>query len=238
MDPRLKQAAARILEISSKLEKRASEQTFFVCDSCNHTASLASINRMRKEAADSQGIKDVGEVTVNDSLECKACGGDMSYVPTEESRRFYVEAADEEDLPPVGEEEPEEGKPEEEESEEEGPKGKTPFKPVDEQETEDMDLGLPEEGAPGKGVPEKKPGEEETMEEEGVIEEEVPEETPEGEESEKPSVEKKPKKKKTTKDKPDDKKVKFPKDETPKFEKMPKDASEGFHAAVAKYWPV
>lgn len=243
MDPKLKQAAARILEISSKLEKRASEQTFFVCDSCNHTASLASINKMRKQAADAYGIKDVEDVTVNDSLECKACGGEMSYVPTEESRKYYVEAAEEGELPPMEEgeseepkEEPkeeleEEGKPEKKpkkKPEEEGPaeegepeEGEGPFKPVDEQESEDIDLGL--EGAPGK-----KPEEEESMEE-GVLEEEVPEEAPE-----KPK--KKPKKKKTP-DKPDDEKVQFPKDKTPKFEKMPKEASAGFRAAVAKYWP-
>lgn len=239
MDPRLKQAAKRLLDIASKMEKKALEETFFVCESCNHTASLVSINRARKEAADKHGIENIAEITANDSIACKACDGTMLYVPTEESRKYYIEAAEGDDaLPPLEEPREEEAPremPEEEESGEEKPKKPKKekseiFDPVDEQEEGEEELPPAELGK--AEVSEREEPEEEPEEEAGVIEEEVAEA-----EAEEPEKKEKPKPKKKTKDKPDDGKVKFPKDETPKFEKMPKDASEEFRAAVSKYWP-
>jgi C4-type Zn-finger protein len=101
----MKQAAEELLKIADEIEKEASEVTSFVCDSCNHTATLASINEKRKMAADEaarEANKEVviGEITVNDKVHCPACEGTMSYHPTEASEQYYIDekaAGDDED---------------------------------------------------------------------------------------------------------------------------------------------
>lgn len=237
----IKKTASQLLKIADTIEKEAYEKTYFVCDVCNHTANLASINATRAKIASEDGIGSVKPVTVNDKVRCAAagCDGIMSYAATDESAKYYVdvEAGKEEDDPfsidlkeeeetetPVAkkpsplEDKPSKGQagPEEDES---------PFESVDEQDKEE-----PEEG------------------EEELIEEEVPAESlespPEGPEGtpeappkeEEPMAEKKPKKRKK-KDKSDDEKA------VPKFTEMPEDmkdinlktASDRFIRSVARY---
>lgn len=92
----LKQAAEELLKIADEIEKEAEEVTHFVCDECNHTATLATINARRAEAAEGadQEVK-VGMVTVNDVVSCPACGGNMKYHATEASSQYYFEPAEE-----------------------------------------------------------------------------------------------------------------------------------------------
>jgi len=88
----MKQAAEELLKIADELEAQADKVTNFVCDKCNHTATLASINAKRKEAA--EGTKEnytVNKVSVNDRVSCPACDGIMSYVANEDSKAFYVD---------------------------------------------------------------------------------------------------------------------------------------------------
>lgn len=88
----LKQAAEELLKIADEIEKEAEEVTKFVCQKCNHTAALATINKMRREAAESAEEKvTVADVTVNDSVQCPACDGHMIYTATEESEPFYFD---------------------------------------------------------------------------------------------------------------------------------------------------
>lgn len=86
-----KQAAEELLKIADEIEKDASEITQFVCGSCNHTATLAKINGMRKEAAQSEGVEVVADVTVNDQIHCPACDGVMAYQETEASAPYYFD---------------------------------------------------------------------------------------------------------------------------------------------------
>jgi hypothetical protein len=97
MESNIKLAAERLLKIADTFEKEASENTFFVCDSCNHTASLADINKKRKTASEQHQVKRVASVKVTDVVACVACGGKMAYVPTETSQKYYIEAEDTED---------------------------------------------------------------------------------------------------------------------------------------------
>lgn len=88
----MKQAAEELLKIADEIEKDAAEVTEFVCDKCNHTATLASINKKRIEAA--EGLENdvtVAEITVNDKISCPACEGTMSYHPTEASEVYYFD---------------------------------------------------------------------------------------------------------------------------------------------------
>ena len=225
MESNMKLAAERLLKIADDLEKEAADNTYFVCDGCNHTASLASINGKRRIAAEKHNVSHVANVTVNDAVTYLACGGKMSYVPTDESSKFYVEAVDD----PEGE------------SEE-----LDIFESVDDQEKKKDEQGLPEdipedipeaEESPEEKAPslEKGPVEDKPLEisdkspeevsdmeapkmDEPVIEETVTEDV----------VEKKPAKKKK-------KDIEIPKEDVPKFEKMPKEARDAFFAAVAKY---
>jgi len=88
----MKQAAEELLKIADEIEKEAAEVTEFVCDQCNHTATLASINEKRKEAAKQAGENvTVSEITVNDSVNCPACDGIMTYRPTEASEEYYID---------------------------------------------------------------------------------------------------------------------------------------------------
>jgi len=101
----LTKTADELLEVVGMIEKEAAEATQFVCQKCNHTATLATINAKRKETA--EGAKEAGkklvvaDITVNDTVGCPACGADMLYKPTEASERFYIDpekkAAEEEE---------------------------------------------------------------------------------------------------------------------------------------------
>jgi hypothetical protein len=158
----LKQASDELLKVAAQLDKEASEKTIFVCNTCGHTASLASVNACRVKMASSNKIEKVKAVTVEDKISCGAvdCSGVMSYTPTQESERYYVEAADENPNPLV------ETPPEEEDTEtppappvkpegEETPSEATPpeegeeldesiFEPVDEQEAKNKPPAEPE----------------------------------------------------------------------------------------------
>jgi hypothetical protein len=90
----MKQAATELLKIADELEQEANEVTQFVCAKCNHTATLATINTRRVEAAQKAASdKDivVSKITVNDEVSCPACGGVMAYVATEASEKFYID---------------------------------------------------------------------------------------------------------------------------------------------------
>lgn len=231
-----KTAAQKLLEIADAIDKEAAESSYFVCASCNHTANLATINGRRAKAATEDGVQGIEAVTVNDVIGCPACQGDMRYVPTDMSERFYVEAAEgddplavpsdavEETSAPAPEEQEPPKPPKKKDDGEEDVSGEEIFKPVDEQK---------EEEARPDGVDE----EEIDLDYEGDVDEEdeaVPGE--EGEvapaEAEEPEAPKKPKKKK--KDKPDDGKPALPKDKVPKFE-FPKKASVDIDELAAKY---
>ena len=88
----LKNAAEELLKVADDIEKEAAETSQFVCDKCNHTATLASINGKRQEVAKEAGEKViVADVTVNDTVSCPACEGTMAYKATEESDKFYFD---------------------------------------------------------------------------------------------------------------------------------------------------
>jgi len=95
----MKQASEELLKIADEIEKEAAAVTQFVCEGCNHTATLATINAKRVEAAQSTGQEVVvAQVGVEDVLSCPACGGKMAYQPTEESQKYYINVkADDED---------------------------------------------------------------------------------------------------------------------------------------------
>lgn len=293
MSSNTKLAAERLLKIADAIEEEAYNNTYFVCDSCNHTASLKTINDKRKEAAKNSNVLHVANVTVNDDIVCLACGGKMSYVPTENSMKFYVEAENDEEedtgeeldiFEPVDEQNkknkeeelPGDGLLPEETSLEESPEG-TPKEeegaPPVEEESEMSENITEEKGAPSveeesekditeeDGAPlveeeseEDIPGENEeetdsvpSTDETGIPSEEKEEDVdiPEGDSDIAPTedtgepvieetveedvLEEKPKKKKKNKD------IDFPQEETPKFEKIPKDASDAFWASVKKY---
>ena len=88
----MKQAADELLKIADEIEKEAADVTQFVCDKCNHTASLSSINTKRKEAGKTAGENvTVSEITVNDKIQCPACDGVMAYKETEASAPYYYD---------------------------------------------------------------------------------------------------------------------------------------------------
>ncbi len=88
----IKKAAEELLKIADDIEKEAEEVTQFVCTECNHTATLASINGQRKEAAEnSEDNVTVNDVTVNDTLQCPACTGTMAYAASEASDAYYFD---------------------------------------------------------------------------------------------------------------------------------------------------
>lgn len=289
MGSNMKIAAERLLKIADELEKEAAENTFFVCDGCNHTSSLADINAKRKTAAVQHKVKRVANVSVNDSVTCLACGGKMSYVPTDMSDKYYVEAENEEDtgadiFEPVdeqGKDETSDETPDTAETDEtpvvdetvtettdtpdgdetvtetdettEAPEGDTAEETTDEisdydgnpeedtseetdmtedtqdtpesdnvEESPESDVGdtsFEDESTPSEGeMPEGESGsEKEPVEEETVTED--TEETPMGDE--------------TSED--EEEGVDLPKKDVPKFEKIPKDASDPFWKSVAKY---
>jgi hypothetical protein len=92
MSLNLKQAAEELLKIADDIEKDAAEVTEFVCNKCNHTATLAVINGKRQETAKTAGEQVVvAEITVNDNLHCPACDGVMSYHETAASAEYYFD---------------------------------------------------------------------------------------------------------------------------------------------------
>lgn len=259
MGSSIKLAAEKLMKIADELEKEASANTYFVCDSCNHTASLAEINTRRKIAAEKDKIENLASVTVNDTIMCVACGGKMAYVPTDDSEKYYVEA-EEEDLgddifEPVDEREEEKTEtvgelhPTEEVPKEEAPIEETPEEPVpevkeeDKIEDEEVSDGLPESDEP-PALEDKSDEdisvEEETVPEEDTVSEETSEDLPgetEEETTEDITTEETPDE--TLEDTEDmaeeDSDVELPKKEKPKFEKIPKEAQDGFWKAVEKY---
>lgn len=301
MGQNMKLAAEKLMKIANDLEKEAAENTFFVCESCNHTSSLADINVKRKTAGEENKVKRVACVTVNDKVSCPACGDAMSYVATEMSEKFYVEAEEGEDIgtdifepvnddsesetsdvpesntsdvpesntsdvpesntsdipeaPDSGEDVPEnaeppmvedktdetvdtettpegdetvtdetsditdyDGNPVGDESEDVGPSSEEPAP---------EDMGAPADDSTEEAPAEELPGEPEVepSTDGPVVEETVPEDT--AEEITDETV--------TDEIPSEDGDVEVPKKEVPKFEKIPKDASEDFLKAVAKY---
>lgn len=95
MGSNMKLAAEKLFKIADTLEKEAADNTYFVCDGCNHTSSLADINAKRRLASETYKVKRVANVTVNDKVLCPACGDKMAYVPTDMSEKYYVEAESE-----------------------------------------------------------------------------------------------------------------------------------------------
>lgn len=88
----MKKAADELLKIADEIEKEAAEVTQFVCDKCNHTATLAAINEKRKMAAKEAGENvTVSDITVNDNIKCPACDGVMAYKATEASEAYYFD---------------------------------------------------------------------------------------------------------------------------------------------------
>ena len=99
----IEKTASHLLKLADAIEKEASEKTYFICDCCNHTANLSSINSVRAKIASESGISSVKKVSVNDEIACPAygCEGVMSYVATDDSEKFYIDvksAEDEEDF--------------------------------------------------------------------------------------------------------------------------------------------
>lgn len=256
----IKLAAEKLMKIASELEMEASVNTYFVCDRCNHTASLSEINSRRKVAAEKSKIEHIAAITVNDIITCVACGGKMAYVPTEDSEKYYIEA-EEDDLgddifEPVNEgeetketdvleenpsESPEapmespEGTPEETpmETPEEAPEETPAEIPEDKEEIKTEDTEEISEGLPESDEPPAL--EDKTDEDISVEEETVPEDT--GEVSEEGiSEEISPEDISTEEsDEEETNGVNLPKKDVPKFEKIPKEAQLGFWKAVAKY---
>jgi len=88
----MKEAAEELLKVADAIDTEAAEATQFVCNKCNHTATLAQINERRKQAAAEAGDNvTVADITVNDKLECPACDGVMAYNETEASSGFYFD---------------------------------------------------------------------------------------------------------------------------------------------------
>jgi len=88
----MKQAAEELLRIADEIEQDAANVTQFVCQDCNHTATLAKINERRKQAATELGENvSVSDITVNDQIACPACNGVMAYSENEESKAYYFD---------------------------------------------------------------------------------------------------------------------------------------------------
>jgi hypothetical protein len=86
----INKAAEELLKIADEIDREAAEVTTFVCDKCNHTASMISINERRKTAAEEVNAE-AADITVNDKLACPACDGVMAYQETEASAAYYFD---------------------------------------------------------------------------------------------------------------------------------------------------
>jgi len=87
----LKWASEELLKLADDIEKEAKEVTTFVCDKCNHTASLALIEEKRQAAVKDKNVT-VGSLTIEDKVHCPACEGTMAYKATEASEAYYFDA--------------------------------------------------------------------------------------------------------------------------------------------------
>jgi hypothetical protein len=121
----LKEHADKLMKLAAKIEKEASEYTFFICSSCNHTASLMDINNRRVKMASLENPEmTVNPVTVNDAVSCPVpeCEGTMNYIATENSEKYYTDEKDagKDDMLEV--DEPSTDEPKEEEPKAEAPK--------------------------------------------------------------------------------------------------------------------
>lgn len=90
----LKKTAEDLLKVAEAIEQQAADVTTFVCDKCNHTSTLASINAARKTAASDVGENvTVSDISVNDKITCPvpSCEGIMAYTETEASAGFYYD---------------------------------------------------------------------------------------------------------------------------------------------------
>lgn len=259
----VKVAAEKLMKLADAIEKQAAESTYFVCDNCNHTATLSTINQRRKEAADESGIRSVKPVQVDHKVSCPACIGMMSYVASETSERYY-EAMDAmpASLPSPGQDPLQPPPPMDDSQQPPMPSAQKPpvapmgqpgdtFQPVDEQPVGDSYPG--DEG--GEGIEDKgdlgtEPGDsmdDETKPEDKPLDEEgAPEDKPLGEDGlpEEGAPEDKPLDEEGAPEEgalPSDEELPKPEKApkaTPKFEKMPsdKEASErGFWASVNRY---
>lgn len=92
MSSSLKWASEELLKLADDIEREAAEVTQFVCDKCNHTASLSAINNKR-EAAAKEADKEivVTALTFEDQVHCPACEGVMSYKANEASKPYYFD---------------------------------------------------------------------------------------------------------------------------------------------------
>ena len=246
----LKVAAENLLKVADQIEREAEQKTVFACESCNHTATLAEINAARKSFAEKEASETgksvrVAKITVNDKVACGNCGeGAMCYESDEVSSKYWVEAADEDDLETldIAEEDDKEVSEKEEDKEEDKEdsdteEDKDTDEDTDEEESEEEeelpdDLFEPVDEQDDKN--EKEEGEEEDKEEESTEEDDEETDT-EDIDDEEDEEEPKPKPKKKKKDSPTDGKANVNKEPPPKFEKMPKEASDRFWSSVSRY---
>ena len=223
-DPKI--AAEELLKLADLIEKEASEKTVFSCDKCNHTVTLSAINNIRTDFAKKQATELGAEVearlvTVNDKVACPECSGAMGYAPTAESEKFYVESADEA-KDPLADLDLDFGDEDTDKKEEKKDKEPEAEKPAEEPKEEEA----PKEEPPKEEKPAEEPAEDLTDDEifEPVDEQAEKQEMVKEEEKEKKEKAPKKEKKEDKEDKP-----------TPKFEKMPKEASDIFMEKIAKY---
>jgi len=108
---RLVTAAEQLLKLADELEAQAERVTVFACADCGHSKNLQEINATIKKYAANEKIACADLlVGVNDRVKCAACeGGTMVYVATEESERYYVNAAEMEEEGETTKEQPTEG---------------------------------------------------------------------------------------------------------------------------------
>jgi len=90
----LMKQAEDLLAVAAEIEKQAAEVTTFVCDTCNHTTTLAKINSARKTVASEIGENvTVSDIAVSDKVNCPApdCSGVLAYRETEASQPYYYD---------------------------------------------------------------------------------------------------------------------------------------------------
>jgi hypothetical protein len=248
-----KTAAEELLKLADLIEEVASVKTIFSCEKCKHSAPLSVINTARSEFAKKQATElnvevEAQEVTVNDKIACPGCGSAMAYEPTAESEKFYVESAADDSLADLdldfGTEEDKKDKPKEEKKEKKDPVVDEPVDKEPPKEEPPKEDSLKEE--PPKEAPKENPASDETPVEEPAVkeppkEEQKKDDVPEDDifepvdeqaaKQEQEKVEEEDKKKKAPKKDKEDKEDK----PTPKFEKMPKEASDRFVQKLARY---
>jgi hypothetical protein len=89
-----KKTAQDLLKLAEKIEKEASDNSYFICSQCNHTATLTQVNDRRVMIASQENPEmTVKKVTINDTIRCgvPGCEGKMTYCASDESNRYYLE---------------------------------------------------------------------------------------------------------------------------------------------------